>query len=593
MQISSNYPRIENHGVLLNNRTAALVSSEGEIDFACFPNFDSEMIFSSILDRERGGYFTVKPVAPNVEGSQYYEPDTNILFTVFRSGGKRILSIMDFLPMSSESFVYFSEIHRRIEAFQDVKISVSFSPFQKEYRTKARAIDHNGYMFFSRKSTQFLSTRLDLDLNEDSVTGIFELPETEVLWMVTAHNLKKAYPPEIFSSERRLWQTRKFWKEWLMRSSYQGIFYDVVNRSLLTLKGLFFEPTGFMVASPTTSLPESIGGERNWDYRFMWVRDTSYAIESLLQMGYLNEATRFYLSVMDQFEKDGKLFSVYGISSDSVLEEEILDYSGYEGSKPVRIGNAARSQLQVDQYASLISSLRLLLENSGLISAHMLEKVFLLGDTLMKIWKMPDSSIWEIRGKKRHYVYSKVLAWKGITDLSWLYKQMGDEKSSREASKEAELIKKEVYKRGVSPSGYFTQSYASEDIDASLLRLPLIGFCPVDDPVYKRTFEEIENKLMPEKYMLKRYTLDDGLKGNDNSFILLSFWYIRNLLRMGRLAEAHEGIIKMLGLLNDLYLMPEEIEFGSHRYLGNYPQALSHFSFIMAVYEYNKAISQR
>ncbi|MGC8645796.1 MAG: glycoside hydrolase family 15 protein, partial [Thermoplasmata archaeon] len=507
MQKDVKYPRIENHGVLLNNRTAALVSNEGEIDFACFPNFDSEMVFSSILDRERGGRFIVRPIGSDIVASQNYEPDTNILFTVFRRNGERLLTIMDFLPMSSESFVYFSEIHRRVEAFRDVKVLVSFSPFHRESRDKVKVTDRNGYLFISGKSTQFLSTRVELDVNEDEVSGVLELPETEVLWMVTAHNLKKAYPPEVFSSEQRLWQTRRFWKQWLLRSTYQGIFYDVVNRSLLTLKGLFFEPSGFMVASPTTSLPESIGGERNWDYRFMWVRDTAYAIESLVQLGYLDEATRFYLSVMDRFEKDGKLYSLYGVSDDSSVEERILDYSGYENSGPVRIGNAARSQLQVDQYASLITSLRLLLENSGLISTHMLEKAFSLGDSLMKIWKMPDSSIWEIRGRKRHYVYSKVLAWRGMSDLSWLYSRLGDEDSSAAAGSEAERIKMEIYQKGVSRSGYLSQSYGSEHLDSSLLRLPLIGFCSVSDPVYIRTFEEIERKLMPEKYLLRRYTL--------------------------------------------------------------------------------------
>ncbi|MEM3205814.1 MAG: glycoside hydrolase family 15 protein [Thermoplasmatales archaeon] len=591
MPVNSKFPLIEDHGVLLNNRTAALVSKEGEIDFACFPNFDSDMVFSSILDRERGGYFIIKPVGNGIEGRQYYEPDTNILFTVFYQKGERILSVMDFLPMSHENYVYFSEIHRRIEAFRDVKVSISFRPFFSESRKGIKKIDHSGYMSYSDNSTQFLSTTVDLEVNDDEVFGNIELPETEVLWMVTAHNLKKAYPPSVFSSELRLWQTRKFWKEWLLKSTYQGIFYDVVNRSLLTIKGLFFDPKGFMVASPTTSLPESIGGERNWDYRFMWVRDTAYAVDSLIQLGYLDEATRFYLSIIDRFEKDGRLYSVYGITDDALTDEKVLNYSGYENSKPVRVGNAARSQLQIDQYASLITSLKLILENSGFISTHMLEKVFLLGDSLMRIWNLPDSSIWEIRGKRRHYVYSKALAWKGLSDLAWIYNILGDQSSSRLAKNEAKRIAKEILEKGVSRSGYLSQSYNSEELDASLLRLPLIGFCSVTDPLYVRTFREIEGRLMPERYLFRRYTLDDGLKGSDNAFLLLSFWYIRNLIRMSRLEEAHEGIMKLLNIGNNLYLFPEEIEFGTHRYLGNYPQGLSHFALIQTIYEYNKALS--
>ncbi|MEM0128341.1 MAG: glycoside hydrolase family 15 protein [Thermoplasmatales archaeon] len=591
MPTNPKFPYIEDHGVLLNNRTAALVSKDGEIDFACFPNFDSEMVFSSILDREKGGYFIIRPAEEDVDSKQFYEPDTNILFTMFYRKGERILSIMDFLPMSYENYVYFSEIHRRIEAFQDVKVLVAFSPFSSGSRNRINEADHSGYMFYSGSSTQFLSTTVDLEVNEEEVAGTMDLPETEVLWMVTAHNLKKAYSPSVFSSEERLWQTRKFWKEWLLKSTYQGIFYDVVNRSLLTIKGLFFDPKGFMVASPTTSLPESLGGERNWDYRFMWVRDTTYAVDSLIQLGYLNEATRFYLSIIDRFERDGRLYSVYGITDDALTDEKILDYSGYENSRPVRVGNAARSQLQIDQYASLITSLKLLLDNSSFISTHMLEKVFLLGDSLTKISSLPDSSIWEIRGRKRHYIYSKALAWKGMSDLSWIYDKLGDENSSRAAKNEAERIRKEVYEKGVSRLGYFSQSYNSDHVDASLLRLPLIGFCSVSDPTYQRTFKEIEKKLMPEKFLLRRYTLNDGLKGTDNAFLLLSFWYIRNLIRMSRFEEAHEGIIKVLNLANGLYLFPEEIEFGTHRYLGNYPQALSHFALIQTIYEYNNALS--
>lgn len=326
------FPRIEDHGVLLNNRTAALVSKHGEVDFACFPNFDSEMVFSSILDREKGGYFSIHPVNRNLEAKQYYEPDTNILHTMFSDKRNKIMSVMDFLPMSFEHAVYFSEIHRRIETYADVNIEIDFNPFILKNRKSIEKVDSKGYMVYSENSSQFLSTDLDLQVEGNSVTGTVNLPATEVRWLVTTHNLKKAYPPELFFSEDRLWQTRRFWKEWLMKSKYQGIFYDIVNRSLLTLKGLFFEPNSFMVASATTSLPESIGGERNWDYRFMWVRDTAYVIEGLVQLGYIEEATKFYLSIIDRFEKDGKLSSIYRVSEDSIIDETSLDLSGYMNS---------------------------------------------------------------------------------------------------------------------------------------------------------------------------------------------------------------------------------------------------------------------
>lgn len=587
------FPRIEDHGVLLNNRTAALVSKVGEVDFACFPNFDSEMVFSSILDRKRGGYFSIAPVNNQLDSRQYYEADTNILFTLFYEKRNKVLSIMDFLPMSMEHSVYFSEIHRRIETFTPVRVKIDFSPFTAGKRNKIEKVDHKGYIVRSGTLNQFLSTDIQLDVEGDSVSGVVDLPATEVKWLVTSHNLRKAYPPDLFASEDRLYQTRRYWKEWLIKSKYQGIFYDIVNRSLLTLKGLFFDPNSFMVASPTTSLPESIGGERNWDYRFMWVRDTAYVIESLVQVGYIEEATKFYLSIIDKFEKDGRLYSIYRVSEDSNLEEKILDFTGYMNSAPVRVGNGAGMQLQIDQYASLIIALRTLLENSGFLSVHTLEKVFLVGDSLMKIWNEPDSSIWEIRGDKKHYVYSKGLAWKAITDLSWLYLRMGDEDLAMSTMDEARKIKEQIYERGVSAEGFLKQSYEGVEIDSSLLRLPLIGFCDINDPIYRNTFEEIKKKLMREKYLFKRYTFDDGVKGDDNAFLLVSFWYIRNLIMKGELDAAHEGIMMILDLMNDVSLLPEEIEFNTHRYLGNYPQAFSHLSLIITIMEYNRKLKEQ
>lgn len=588
------FPRIEEHGVVLNNRTAALVSKYGEIDFACFPNFDSQMIFFSLLDRHRGGYFRIRPVRNNLESRQHYEPDTNILFTTFYNNKKgKVLSIMDFLPMSTENYVYFSEIHRRIEAYSDVNLEIQFAPFLDEDRKKIEYFEKKGYMVYSGNSTQFLSTTFPLDINDGVVSGTVNLPASNVRWLVTTHDLKKAYSIQSFASDQRLGQTRRYWNQWLLKSDYQDIFYDVVNRSLLTLKGLFFDPTGFMVAAATTSIPESVGGERNWDYRFMWVRDTTYVMEVLVRLGYISEATKFYSTIMDRVEKDGRLYSVYPVSLDSIMKESILDLSGYLNSKPVRIGNDAHGQLQIDQYASLIIGLRMLLENGGSFSIHTLEKTYRVGEFLTKIWSEPDSSIWEIRGEKKEYVYSKAMAWKALTDLSWLQSKMGIPDDGSINSKLADQIKMEVYKKGISEEGYFTQSYGSNELDSSLLRLPLIGFCDVDDKIYRRTLKEIEKRLMPEEFLFKRMTLQDGLRGEDNAFLMLSFWYIRNLVHLGKLTRAYEGLTKIMSLLNDITLLPEEIEFKSHRYLGNYPQALSHLSLILAITEYNDAIEKQ
>lgn len=592
MQAKEKYPPIENHGVLLNNRTAALISAEGNVDFACFPNFDSLPVFSSLLDAEKGGYFKIEPVLDGLKSLQEYETDTNILKTNFYLDNERLLSILDFLPMTRENSVYFSEIHRRVEALSDIDVLVKFAPFLTKEREEFIKYDNKGYMIKSANRSQFLAGKVALKQTDYSFEGIIHMRTGQVLWLVSAYNLSRAYDIEFFSSERRLWETRKFWREWIIRSKYQGVFYEVINRSLLILKGLFFEPTGFMVAAPTTSLPESIGGERNWDYRFMWIRDTAYVIEAMAKAGYVDEAMKFYLSLIDRYEKDGRLYSLYPISDDGILTEEVTDLSGYKNTSPVRFGNDAHNQLQIDQYASFISGLRILIENGGYLSIHTLEKVLSVGDKLEEIWNQPDSSIWEIRGTKRDYVYSKVMAWKAFVDLAWLSSSLGMDELSNRYSDISSEIRQDIIQKGISKNGYYSQSYGSDDIDASLLRMPLVGFCDFTDPIYANTFRAIEKNLMRGDFLFKRYSTDDGLRGEDNAFLMLTFWYIRNLLMVGDIKKASNGLIWVMKRMNPIGLLPEELEFGSMRYLGNYPQALSHLSLMLTIFDYDQRIKK-
>ncbi len=588
--IKDRYPLLENHGVLLNNRTAALVSSDGSVDFACFPNFDSQPVFASILDLSKGGFFRIAPEVDNYQSFQDYEPDTNILKTNFFKGSSKILTLLDFLPMTRENSVYFSEIHRRVEALDDVKVKIEFAPFLLSERSEFIKADEKGYFVRSPSKSQFLSTNLKMDEENGQFVGSIEMTAGQVFWIVTAFNLSRPYSVEFFNSERRLWETRKFWKEWIIRTKYQGVFYETVNRSLLILKGLFFEPTGFMVAAPTTSLPESLGGERNWDYRFMWIRDTAYVIEAMVKAGYIDEAMKFYLSIIDRYEKDGRLYSLYPISEDGILEEEILNLNGYDDTPPVRVGNDAHRQLQVDQYASFISGLRILIENGGYLSIHTLEKVLAVGEALEKIWKYPDSSIWEFRTERRDFVYSKLMAWKAFVDLAWLSSKLGMSELQSKYDNIATEVRKDIISNGISKKGYYAQSYGSDEIDASLLRMPLVGFCDFSDPIYVNTFNVIKKFLMKDDFLFLRYSTKDGIKGDDNAFLMLTFWYIRNLLVQGDLEKASEGLIWIVNKMNSLGILPEELEFKTHRYLGNLPQALSHLSLLLAIFDYDERI---
>ncbi len=587
------YRSIESHGVLLNNRTAALVSTDGTIDFACFPNFDSLPTFVSLLDSNRGGFFSITPLLESYESRQEYEPDTNVLRTNFHSKGENVLTIIDFLPMTNHPAVYFSEIHRMIKSLDSLELEVTFAPFLKEERKDFKEFKNVGYLIGTGGRSEFLATDFHLERVGSTFQGKVRVKPGEEKWLVAAYNLDTAFSLRNFSSERRLRETRFFWKDWLSRSKYQGIFYESVNRSLLLMKGLFFEPTGFMVASPTTSLPETIGGGRNWDYRYIWIRDTAFVIEAMTRVGYIEEAMKFYLSIIDRYEKDGRLFSVYSINDAAPINEIETDLSGYLDSRPVRYGNAAYGQLQIDQFASLIHGLRILMGNGGFLNLHALEKILSVGNLLSQIWREPDSSIWEIRGPKKNYVYSKVAAWRAFKDLSWLSSYLGMNDLSMRYEAEAKDVKDEVNSKGISKEGYYSQSYGSEDVDASLLRLPLIGFSDINDPTYSRTLDSIVEKLMREEFFFKRYTSEDGLGGDDNAFLMLSFWYIRNLIIRGDLEKAFKGLNKIIKLENSLGLLPEEIDFGTKRYLGNYPQALSHLSLILAVVEYDTAIHKR
>jgi len=591
MSYNFTYPPIENHGVLLNNRTATLISSEGSVDFACFPNFDSLPVFFSLLDSKDGGYFKIEPLIDNFQTSQEYETDTNILKTNFFKEKQRILSILDFLPMTKENSVYFSEIHRRIEALSDLEVKITFAPFATKDRKNFIKFDKKGYLVKTSERSQFLSGNINLENIDGKFQGNIKMKTGQVVWLVSAYNLTRAYSVEFFNSDKRLWETRKFWKEWIIRSKYQGVFYETVNRSLLILKGLFFEPTGFMVAAATTSLPESIGGERNWDYRYMWIRDTAYVIEAMAKAGFVDEAMKFYLSIIDRYEKDGRLYSLYPISEDGILKEEITQLPGYENTAPVRFGNDAHNQLQIDQYASFISGLRILIENGGYLSIHTLEKVLSVGEKLEEIWNQPDSSIWEIRGEKRNFVYSKLMAWKAFVDLGWLSSSLGMDELKNRYDNIASQIRLDIINNGISKRGYYSQSYGSDEIDASLLRMPLVGFCDFSDPIYVNTFNAIEKFLMKENFLFKRYTLDDGLRGEDNAFLMLTYWYIRNLMIAGNIDKASNILIGIIDKMNSLGILPEELEFGTGRYLGNYPQALSHLSLVLTIFDYNQRIN--
>jgi len=584
------YFPIENHLPILNNRSGALITNNGKIDFACFPNFDSPPVFFSILDKSKGGFFDIILNGNEFYSDISYEEDTLIVKIDYYNKKEMLARLIWFMPMHHEPSIYFPEIYARLEAFYPTDVELNFAPFKTNKR-KFNIYENKGVKASEGERSLTLISNDNFEIEDNIAKSQFTLKQGNIKWLVLSYGLDFPLSINAFHPNFRLNETRKFWKSWVLKSNYEGIESKSLNRSFLIIKGLFFEPSGFMVAALTTSLPESIGGGRNWDYRYMWIRDTSFVIEALIRAGYFDEALRFYLNIVDAIEKEGKIYSVYTLNgkkaSDEVIDEEL---EGYYGSKPVRFGNNAGRQLQIDQYVSLIHGLRIIFDQGGMPSTHIISKVIKIGLNLEKIWHYPDSSIWEIRGRRRHYTYSKIMAWLGFSDLEYLARKTFSNSLAERFKRSKDEVYEFIIQNCVYRDSYFSHYPGTDKLDASLLIIPLIDFMKPEDPIFLNTLDLIVKRLMREKYLFKRYEIDDGLNGEDNAFLMLSFWYLRDLIRLKRLDEVTEGINFFTRLFNREHVLPEEIEFGSHRYLGNYPQAISHYSWALLLMDYSKFI---
>lgn len=593
---SSDYLKINDHGFIVNNRTAALVGMDGTVDWACFPDFNSNPVFDSILDAHRGGYFKTKPLAAcNV--NQYYEEFTNILITEFINANKVVLRLTDFLPVSGYSTINFPEIHRFIEApNSDIEIAVDLKP-DFNFGADHIKIHENryGYLFSSKGKTLGISTNLKLIKGKNNVYNNLTLKKGTYQWIVILSGVRQIGSVEQYSSYDRLEESRNYWRSWTGKINYSGLYYDYVLRSALTLKGLFYEPTGMMVAAPTTSLPEIIGGERNWDYRYTWIRDTAYVIESLSLIGLKDEASKFLYDLMAIVQKDLKVRTIYPINSMDDTDEIEINFSGYMDSRPVRIGNKASDQLQIDQYGSIVNAVFRFYEAGGLVTTYLWDFIIEILDTLKDLWHLPDSSIWEFRSEPKHYIYSKFISWTAFHRAILMGKSLGYRAPYREWMKVRGEIRAEIMEKGYNSGVHaFTQYYGSDEVDGSILRMPLTGFIKATDPKFISTMEEVEKELKNKDGIFIRYKNDDGLKGKDNGFLLLSFWYVEDLILMGRLKDAKQTFENLLSYSNHLMLFSEELNFtDSNEMLGNFPQAITHLGVIRAAVKLNRAMRKK
>ncbi|MCA1584355.1 MAG: glycoside hydrolase family 15 protein [Acidobacteria bacterium] len=604
------YKPIEHYGLIGDMHTAALVGLDGSIDWLCLPSFDSPSVFAAILDHQKGGFFSVAPEDSEVSCKQFYWSHTNVLVSRFMTA-HGAAELTDFMPVGT---VYPAPRHhdlvRRVTAVRGcLPIRVICRP-AFDY---ARADHHveatpNGVRFVSPRMTLALVSDNVLRIEGKAAVAHFDLDEGE-----SAHFILRmeddepsaGLTPSARQIEASFEQTVHFWRAWIGRSQYGGRWREMVERSLLTLKLLTYEPTGAIVAAPTTSLPESVGGVRNWDYRYTWVRDAAFTLYALLRLGYHEEAHRYFLFLrgVSQQQDGAALQVLYGVDGRRSLEEHTLDHlEGYKGSRPVRIGNGAVQQMQLDIYGELIDSIYLYNKWGNPISHDDWLSVGRLVEWVLANWQSADSGMWEVRADPRHYVSSKAMCWVAVDRALRIAEQRSLPCDVSRWVRGRDEMYRDIMTKGWSETRKsFVMHYGGTALDASALLMPLTLFIAPNDPRMLSTLDALmrppkEGGLLLDN-QVRRYHLDeapDGLPGSEGTFNMCTFWLVEALTRAGRfqpalLERARLLFERMLGYSNHLGLFAEEV--GSRgEALGNFPQAFTHLALISAAYNLDRTL---
>jgi GH15 family glucan-1,4-alpha-glucosidase len=607
---------IEDYGLIGNMHTVALVGRNGSIDWMCLPHFDSPSIFASILDEQKGGHFKIAPVAEKSTRRQMYFPETNVLITRFLLGDG-VVEVIDYMPVGVKlGEPGFRQLVRRVEAIRgSVPVRMEcFPAFNYARDTHKVELNERGATFRSDSLDIELNTTVPLELKHDrgGVTAMLELRQGEsAVFALRPLDARHRGEPVINDEiERRLFQTTvDYWHRWVSKSTYAGRWREMVYRSALTLKLLTFEPTGALVAAPTCSLPEAIGGPRNWDYRYTWLRDAAFSIYGLLRVGFTAEAGAFMHWIEQRCHErhpDGGLQIVYGIRGEHGLREEILPHlEGYKDSRPVRIGNAAHEQLQLDIYGELMDSVYLYNKYGEPISWDFWVELRALVNWVCDNWQRKDEGIWETRGGAQDFVYSKLMCWVAVDRGLRLAQKRSFPCDWGKWIRCRDEIYMDVMRNGWSDKRQsFVQHYGSQALDASNLIMPLVFFMAPNDPRMLKTLDALckdplDGGLLSDS-LVYRYNLrefSDGLAGGEGTFNMCTFWLVEALTRAGRgdatrLNQARLIFEKMLSYANHVGLYAEET--GSHgEALGNFPQAFTHLSLISAAYNLDRTLGDR
>ena len=595
------YLPIENFGVIGNMRSVALVGNNGSIDFLCYPNVDSPTIFARLLDDERGGCFQIQPTFKHRNVRQLYLPDTNILLTRFLAD-EAVAEITDYMPIS-ESEEQPNEIIRTVTVVRgSADFTLSCQPRFNYARSEHRTQLTDGAAIFDPVDTSCppmaLYSQAGLERDAEGVRAQFNLRTGQRMTFVFGGVRPQGEPPEMSSVQERFHQTVSFWKNWISKSQYKGRWREMVNRSALVLKLLTSREEGSLIAAPTFGLPEEIGGVRNWDYRFTWLRDSAFTLYALIRLGFVDESEAFINWLKGRLADDaerGPLQVVYGIDGRQKLDEVTLDYlKGYEDSRPVRIGNAAYQQLQLDIYGEMMDSIYLANKYGHAISHDGWKDVQRFLAWLGSNWQRPDEGIWEVRGGPREFLHSRLMSWVAFDRALRLAQKRSLSAPLAKWLEIRDAIREDIFTNFWDEDlKSFVQSKGSKDLDASVLLMPLMRFISPVDPMWRSTLRAIENRLI-EDTLVYRYEAErtrvDGLPGGEGSFTACSFWYIECLARSGELEKAQLLFEKMLGYANHLGLYSEQ--FGSNgRHLGNFPQALTHLALISAATYLDRMLS--
>jgi len=608
------YQPIGNYGIIGDMHTVALVGMNGSIDWFCFPHFDSPSVFGAMLDDKKGGTFKIAPTTPGVTHKQFYWPETNVLITRFLSPDG-VGEITDYMPVGRDKEG--NGRHQLVRRANVVRGTMSFRmecrpAFNYARDTHQTQVTAEGACFHSPGLGLGLATRIPVQQDGSGVIAEFTLQEGQTAIFVLQEiepgggcgpSFSEAQAVELFK------ETVDYWRRWITKCTYTGRWREIVHRSALALKLLTYEPTGAMVAAPTCSLPDEIGGERNWDYRYTWIRDAAFTLYALLRIGFTDEAARFMHWLegrCDELNPDGSLQIMYGIDGRHSLTEETLNHlAGYRGSRPVRIGNAAYNQLQLDIYGELMDSVYLYNKYGSPISYDLWTHLRQLTNWVCDNWHQKDEGIWEVRGGRQHFVYSKLMCWVALDRALRLA-----DKRSFPADRDRWLtvrdqIYEEIMTRGWSPQRQaFIQHYGSDSLDAANLMMPLVFFVSATDPRMLKTLDATncppERGGLVSNSLVYRYNVEesvDGLQGEEGTFNICTFWLVEALTRAGRedrtrLDEARLMFEQMLGYANHLGLYAEETG-PSGEALGNFPQAFTHLARISAACNLDRALGTK